>query len=86
MPLTPLERKARLPHGAQKTLAGRHRLLRSQVSEGIAGVWNPKTKKSKERLRRLQLAVAAVLALPLEDVWSPEELAASEPVVLARAS
>lgn len=86
MALTPTERKAKLPFGAMTVIAKRCRIARTTVSEGIAGTWRPKTNKTRARLRRMQVETAAILGVPLEEAWQPDELAASEPIVFARAS
>lgn len=75
MALTVAERKHRMPHGGQHRLAKRFGVTDSYLSAVMAGECHPKSKRTKLRLRRMQLAIAAELGLSLDDVFSPEEQA-----------
>lgn len=85
--LTVAERKHRLPYGAQKKIARRLGVARSYVSAAVAGDCRPKTKRAKLRLRRVQVAIAGELGLPVEEAFDAQELAyAVQPSQFARAS
>lgn len=87
MALSIAERKERLPHGANKEIAGRLRAFPSYISAVMAGEVRPKTKRTKLKLRRAQVLVAQAIGLAVEDVFSADELAlAQQAQPLAKAS
>lgn len=88
-PLTPAQRKDRMPHGGRRRVAKRQRprVAESYVSAVMAGEVRPKTKRTKLKLRRTQVECAREMGLTLELAFSEDELALSaiEQLPLARA-
>lgn len=74
MPLTPTERKERMPHGGQRRAAKRVGAFDSYITAVMTGQVFPKTKRTKLKLRRAQVAIATEMGLPVETVFPPEEL------------
>lgn len=62
MPLSRWDRKALLPHGAVTQIASRTGRAKSHVSSVIHG---------HRRDRRVEVAVARLLRLPVDDVFPP---------------
>lgn len=78
MQLSIAERKDRIPHGGQREAGKRARAGKSFVSAAVDSKVFPKTKRTKLKLRRVQIELAQIIGVPLEVAWSPEELARSD--------
>lgn len=73
MPLTKRERKERLKRGGQKAIAIDLGLSESTVSQ----VLNRKTQTlTKDTVRRVQIAVAEKIGVPVEEVFGEASVAA----------
>lgn len=71
MPLTTAERKHRLPHGARRAVATALHIDPSYVTKVVAGEAFPKTERGRATLRRVQVALARKLALPVDEAFPP---------------
>ena len=80
MPLTVAERKHLMPHGAQKEVAEAEGVAVSYVSAVMAGEVFPKTEPSRQKLRRVQRALARKLGRTIADAF-PETVAHTEQAV-----
>lgn len=77
MALTPAERKYRMPYGEAKKIARRRRVNQAYITRAMAGQIFPKSKRAKDKLRRVQVDIALAMGLPLEVAWGADELALS---------
>ena len=85
MPLTIAERKHRMPHGAQRAVAAQFGVSEAYVSVIMNEQAMPKTAVSLEKVQRIQAALAARLALPVEDVF-PDVQEEAAPVTASASS
>jgi hypothetical protein len=71
MPLTFEDRKRRMPIGAQQRVAVAQGVPESFVSAAMRDELHPKREPTREKLRRVQEALAAEIdpALPVEEVF-----------------
>ena len=69
MPLTVAERKQRMPHGAQQNVAARLSVADSYVSAVMAGEVFPKTKRTRTKLRRVQVALAREIGVAVDEAF-----------------
>lgn len=68
-PLSIADRKHLMPHGAQAQVATEEGVAESYVSAVMNGDVRPKTPASREKLARVQAALARKLDRPTEDVF-----------------
>lgn len=68
-PLSIAERKHLMPHGAQRAVASEQMVSESYLSAVMNGEVFPKTPPTREKLARVQAALAAKLNRPVEDVF-----------------
>ncbi len=71
MPISIADRKHRMPFGAQQEVADELEVPKSYVSAVMSDEVFPKTEETREKLRRVQEALAKKLELPVEDVFGP---------------
>lgn len=83
MPLTVAERLHRAPHGVQRDVAAELGLSKTTVSKIMRGEMVPKTPKAKATMRKVQVAVARRLRLPVDEVFPPEHKAEAAPFAAA---
>jgi hypothetical protein len=75
MPLSVADRRSRLPHGAQREVAEELKVAESYVSAVVTGDARPKTPKGQKAVRRIQVAIARKLRLPVDEAFPPTEQA-----------
>lgn len=75
MPLTASDRTERLEHGAQREIAAKLGVAESYVSAVVTGDARPKTGRGRKTVRRIQVAVAREIRLPVDEVF-PQDVAA----------
>jgi hypothetical protein len=73
MPLSIAERKHRMPYGAQVAVATELEVAESYVSAVMNGEVRPKTDVTREKLSRVQIALAHKLELPVEEAFPEHE-------------
>lgn len=74
MPISVAERKHRMPYGMQKEIADRLGVSEAYVSLVMAGEVRPKTKRTKLKLRRVQVEIARALKVSVDEAFTAEEL------------
>lgn len=70
--MTASERKALMPHGAQREIANALKLTESYVSQVITGDARPKTPRAHRTVRRIQVAIARKLGRRVGEVFPLE--------------
>lgn len=73
MPLTVAERKHLMPYGAQKEVAQDEEVPEPYVSLVMNDALHPKTEVAKQKLRRVQVAIARKLRMRVDEVFPPEQ-------------
>lgn len=94
MPLSPVERKHYLPFGAQIRLAAKCGVSKGFVSKVVNDVDRPRTLRGWRTWRRVQVAIARELGVPVADAFAPfapppglaEAMASRAPMPMARAA
>lgn len=81
-PLSASDRKERIPHGAQREIATDLGLAESYVSAVITGDARPKTARARKTVRRVQVAIARKLGVPV-DVAFPQTTQDATPLAAA---
>jgi hypothetical protein len=76
-PLSIADRKHLMPHGAQVQVASDEGVAESYVSAVMNDDVRPKTPASREKLARVQAALARKLDRPVEDVFPTKHEAAT---------
>lgn len=79
MALSPIGRKALLPHGSQRKIARQLGVEESRVSNVIGGGPLPRTEAGWKSWNRIQRAVAKAIALSVEEAFGAEERGVEEP-------
>lgn len=81
MPLSVMERKHLLEHGAQLEIAQDLGVSRSLVSQVNSDAYRPRTARGRATLRRVQVAIARKLGRRVDEAFAPPEVppAATEP-------
>ncbi len=69
MPLTIAERKYRMPYGAQLEVAREEGVAPSYVSAVMNGEVRPKTDPTRQKLQRVQAALAGKLGVSVEEAF-----------------
>lgn len=69
MPLTRAERKDLMPFGGQAEVAAAEHVDRPYVSNVMNGEVFPKTPAARKKLRRVQVALARKIGLPVNEVF-----------------
>lgn len=80
MPLTTAERKHLMPYGAQKEVATEQGATEAYVSLAMNGEVRPKTEAGRQKLRRIQEALAAKLGVPVAEAF-PETIQEAAPAL-----
>lgn len=76
-PLTIADRKHLMPFGAQVQVATEEGVAQSYVSAVMNDEVFPKTDATREKLARVQAALARKLERPVEEVFPPKQEAAT---------
>jgi transcriptional regulator with XRE-family HTH domain len=71
MPLTTAERKHRMPFGAQKEIAAALEVTPAYVSRVLSDDIRPRTPTGQKQLRRIRVAIARRLGMPVDEVFPP---------------
>jgi hypothetical protein len=79
MVLTIAERKHLMPYGAQKEIAIDEGVDEGYVSRVMNDDVRPKTLRGKQKLRRIQVAIARKLRVRVEEAFPPAAIQTSEP-------
>jgi transcriptional regulator with XRE-family HTH domain len=69
--LTLAERLHQMPFGAQVRVAEQEGVSKQYVSKVMNDEMHVKTPAAQEKLRRVQIALAEELGLPVDDVFAP---------------
>lgn len=77
MPLTIAERKHRMPFGAQREVATEEGVDEAYVSKAMNDEVHPKTPEARQKLRRVQVALARKLKVRVEDVFPSQPASAA---------
>lgn len=72
MPLSLAECKHRLPHGAMQRVARAEGVVNSYVTAVMNRTAAPKSPEARERVRRIQLALAAEIGVDVDDAFPAE--------------
>jgi len=75
MPISIAERKYRMPYGGQKEAAGIAEVDETYVSRVFSGQVRPKTKEAKLKFRRTQVALARVMKMAVDELFTADEVA-----------
>jgi hypothetical protein len=72
MPLSEIDRKQRIPHGAQREIARDLAIAESYVSAVMTGDARPKTPRARKTVRRVQVAIARKLGVTVDEAFPPQ--------------
>lgn len=73
MPLSLAECKHRMPHGALQRVARAEGVANSYVTAVMNRTAAPKSPEARERVRRIQIALAQQIGEDVDDVFPPEQ-------------
>lgn len=86
IPLSPAERKHRMPYGAVREIAKQLGVSEQLVSMVLADESRAKTEEGRKRRRRIQVAIARKLGMRVDDVFPPDitntHTASTEPIAV----
>jgi alpha-D-ribose 1-methylphosphonate 5-triphosphate synthase subunit PhnL len=70
-PLSPAERKAKLPHGACTRVSETTGVDKSTVTKILYGDFTPRTRMGVETVKRVQVALARQMKLKVAEAFPP---------------